>query len=79
MNGEYISLYNLKANSGRIDPYSGYTIFAGQYALGKSELKKLSDDELDKMRVLWSTGYEDYEIYHVDLLIDQINCLEAKE
>jgi hypothetical protein len=35
MNGEYVSLYNLKTNSGRIDPYSGYTVFSGQYALGK--------------------------------------------
>jgi hypothetical protein len=79
MDGEYVSLYNLKAHNGRIDPYSGYTIFTGQYALGKSELKKLTSTEADKMRVMWSTGYEDYDIYKVDLLIDQLNCLEFRK
>ncbi|HEY3384872.1 MAG TPA: hypothetical protein VGK46_00090 [Saprospiraceae bacterium] len=79
MDGEYVSLYNLKAHNGRIDPYSGYTIFIGQYALGKQELKDLASSEADKMRVMWSTGYEDYEIYKVDLLIDQLQCLDQKK
>lgn len=79
MNGEYVSLYNLKTNSGRIDPYSGYTVFSGQYALGKNEIKKLGADELDKMRVLWSTGYEDYDIYNIEFLINQLNCLMSKK
>jgi len=79
MNGEYVSLYNLKTNTGRIDPYSGYTVFSGQYALGKNEIKKLSASELDKMRVLWSTGYEDYDIYNIDFLINQLNCLMSKK
>jgi hypothetical protein len=79
MDGDYISLYNLKTHNGRIDAYTGNTIFTGQYALGKSELKKLKDGEVDTMRVMWSTGYEDYDIYKVDLLIDQLNCLDSKK
>ena len=79
MDGEYVSLYNLKGHNGRIDPYSGYTIFIGQYALGKQELKALASSEADKMRVMWSTGFEDYEIYKVDLLIDQLNCLDKRK
>ena len=35
MNEETVSLYNVKMNTGRIDPYSGHTIFTAQYALGK--------------------------------------------
>lgn len=75
MNDEYISLFNLKTSMGHIDPYTGYTIFSGQYALGKQEINKLSKLELDKMRVMWSTGFEDYDVYHVDFLIDQLKCL----
>lgn len=78
MNDEYISLFNLKTNMGHIDPYTGYTIFSGQYALGKQEINKLSTLELDKMRVMWSTGFEDYDVYHVDFLINQLNCLMSK-
>ena len=78
MNDEYISLFNLKTNMGHIDPYTGYTIFSGQYALGKQEINKLSTLELDKMRVMWSTGFEDYDVSHVDFLINQLICLISK-
>lgn len=78
MNEEYISLYNIKTNTGRIDPYSGHTIFSGQYAIGKQELNKFSKSSLDKMRIMWSTGFEDYDVYHIDFLKDQINCLNEK-
>ncbi len=77
--GEYVSIYNLKSDKGRIDPYSGNTIFAAQYALGKQEIKKLSSSSLDKMRVLWGTGYEDYEVHHIDFLKNQLACLMSKK
>jgi len=75
LNGQYVSLYNIKSDKGRIDPYSGNTVFTGQYALGKNEIDQLLSSELDKFRILWSTGYEDYDIYKVDFFIDQLRCL----
>lgn len=78
LDGEYVSLYNVKADRGRIDPYSGYTIFTGQYALGKNEIKTLMDSELDKVRILWSTGYEDYDVFKVNFFIDHLKCLEER-
>ncbi|HZV68156.1 MAG TPA: hypothetical protein VFG10_01380 [Saprospiraceae bacterium] len=75
LNGKYVSLYNLKSDRGHIDPYSGNTIFTGQYSLGKEELKMLSSSALDKIRILWGTGYEDYDVYKIDFFINQINCL----
>jgi hypothetical protein len=77
MNEETVSLYNLKVNTGRIDPYSGHTIFTAQYALGKKEMNALKKSPLNKMRVMWSTGFEDYDVYYMDFLINQINCLES--
>ena len=79
MNGEQISLPNLNASTGRIDAYTGNTVFTGQYALGKTDLKKLGTSELDTIRVLWTTGYEDYDVYNVDFLIRQIHCLTTKK
>lgn len=78
LNGEYVTMHNIKSDRGRIDPYSGHTIFSGQYALGKEEIKKLMKSGLDKMRVLWETGYEDYEVYYVDFLSNQLHCLMSK-
>ena len=78
LSGEYVSLYNIKSDRGRIDPYSGYTVFTGQYALGKDEIKMLQSSELDKIRILWSTGYEDYDVYKIDFFLDQLKCLMNK-
>lgn len=78
LNGEYVSIYNIKADRGRIDPYSGHTIFTGQYAIGKDEIKLLQSSELDKIRILWSTGYEDYDVYKIDFFIDQLSCLMTR-
>ena len=75
LNNENVSLYNLRTDQGRIDPYSGDTVFIGQYSLGKDEIKMLLSSELDKVRILWSTGYEDYDVYNVDFFIDRLNCL----
>lgn len=77
LNGEFVSLYNLKTDRGHIDAYTGDTVFSGQYALGKDEIKKLRASELDKIRVLWGTGYEDYDVYNVDFFFNQLDCLTA--
>lgn len=79
LNGKYVSLYNLKSDRGHIDPYSGNTIFSGQYALGKDEIKLLTSSPLDKIRILWGTGYEDYDVYKIDFFLDQLKCLMAKQ
>jgi len=79
MNGNYISLYNIRTDRGHIDPYSGNTIFTGQYALGKKDLKKLKSSSLDKVRVLWATGYEDYDVYCIDFFKNQLHCLQEAE
>ena len=79
LNGDYVSLYNIKADRGHIDPYSGNIVFSGQYALGKDEIRKLNSSALDKIRVLWATGYEDYDVYFIEFFKNQLNCLEEAE
>ena len=76
LNGKYISLSNIKSDRGHIDHYSGNTVFTGQFALGKDEMKMLAGSPLDKIRILWGTGYEDYDVYKIDFFIDQIKCLQ---
>jgi hypothetical protein len=76
LNGKYISHSNIKSDRGHIDHYSGNTVFTGQFALGKDEMKMLAASPLDKIRILWGTGYEDYDVYKIDFFIDQIKCLQ---
>jgi hypothetical protein len=78
LDGNYVTLYDLKSDDGRIDPYTGNTVFSGQYAIGKNEIKMLQSSSLDKMRILWRTGYEDYDVYKIDFFIDRLECLMNK-
>lgn len=75
LDGTFVNFYNIQADRGKIDRYSGNTIFTGHYALGSSTEKQLLKSELDKMRVVWSSGFEDYEIHDIDFFINQLNCL----
>lgn len=76
INGETVNLYNISAATGFIEPLTGVTVYQTNYPMEKSEFKKLSKTELDKIGVIWSTGYEEYEIYEVDFLINQAECLK---
>lgn len=75
LDGETLTLYNLRADEGvAAGDKISYT-YTGQYAIDPGMLKKLQKSLLDKVRIAWSTGYEDYEAYNVDLLSRQLACL----
>jgi len=52
------------------------TTYNTSYPLNKSQIKRLRDAEIDKVRMIWATGYEDYEVYQVDFFRDLFRCLE---
>ena len=79
INGNTISLYNSNRDVGKIDPYSGNTVYNGLYIISAANEKLLSKTELDELRVIWSTGYEDYEIYEIDFFINQLTCLKKSK
>jgi hypothetical protein len=75
LDGSTFTLYNLRADDGAANPGGPGAIFRGQYPLDKAVQKKIRAAGLDKIRLAWNAGYEDYEIHHVDLLKHQIKCL----
>ncbi len=42
----------------------------------KEEIKMLNKSYIDKIGVIWSKGYEEYEIYNPDFFVNQLSCLE---
>ena len=76
LDGSLINLYNLQEDTGKIDPYSGNTVFIGRYLLQKEAQRDLNKVELDKMRVVWATGYEDYDVHVIDFFTNQLSCLK---
>ncbi|MFT4666675.1 MAG: hypothetical protein ACI8YQ_001331 [Polaribacter sp.] len=76
IDGGKLILVNNKTATGIIDPVSKTTTYNTSYPLNKSQLKKLREAEVDKVRMIWATGYEDYEVYQVDFFRDLFRCLE---
>ncbi|HLF62527.1 MAG TPA: hypothetical protein VI603_02185 [Saprospiraceae bacterium] len=78
MDGTFINLFNAPADHGRIDAYTGNTVYTGNYLIDREAEKVLSKHELDKLRVVWSTGFEDYDVVYLDFLINQFDCLRSQ-
>ncbi len=78
LDGSAIRLLNKKTDIGVVDPVNKSTVYNGQYIITNKDEKALSKSEVDKVRVVWSTGYEDYDIYEMDFLIKQLNCINSK-
>lgn len=78
MDGSSFELQNAVADDGIFNPETDGSIFHAQYPLSAELLKKIRRTELDKIRVLWSKGYDDYDVQQVGLLMRQAECLFPK-
>ena len=76
LDGVLFTLNNQQLSEGTPDETGQVFTFRGQYPLDRTMVKKLRTTGLDKVRIAWSTGYEDYEVQNVDLLMQQAQCLE---
>lgn len=77
MKGETIRLFNSKTDAGFFDSGKGVYVYRAQYQISGLQEKVLQSIELDKIRVIWATGYEDYEVFDLDFFRNQINCLRS--
>lgn len=51
-------------------------IYMAGCTLDKDEIKMLKNSYLDKIGIVWSQGYEEYEIYNPDFFMNQFYCLD---
>ncbi|HAI56719.1 MAG TPA: hypothetical protein DCM04_02200, partial [Saprospirales bacterium] len=65
---------------GKLEQYSGHTKYEVVYRLHDINMELIKDLELDKLAIIWSSGYEEYPVYEIDLLQHQLECIKkAKE
>ncbi len=74
--GDQVRLVCSKGDEGHYNDTKNVYTFRAQYPISKGEYKVLSRSEIDQVRVVWKTGFEDYEILNVDFFIKQLNCLK---
>jgi len=58
------------------DPKTKRVIYDGIFEMNGTNKKRLKNSELDQLEIIWTSGFESYEIFNVDLLMNQLKCLE---
>lgn len=75
-NGESIVLSNSLNDGGNIDYQNKETVYTGNFVFTPKEEKILEATPIDKMRIVWSTGFEEYDLYQMDFLMNLIRCIQ---
>ncbi|MEM9916763.1 MAG: hypothetical protein AAF990_01630 [Bacteroidota bacterium] len=75
ISGATVRLVNTQTDIGVLDKVNKRVTYKGQYTISGSQEKSLRKEEVDRIRVVWGTGYEDYEVYELDFFSDQLKCL----
>ncbi len=78
LDGSTLNLYNTRTDRGTVNTATHSTSYRAYCVIGSREEKMLLNAEADAIRVQWSTGTEDYEIFDVDIFSDQVRCLTEK-
>jgi hypothetical protein len=76
LNGDFVNLKSGKMDRGSYDTESELLTYRVHYPLDNSQIGLLKNSEVDAIRVFWSSGFEEYEVYHMDFFMNQISCLE---
>jgi len=77
MHGETIQLRSQQEAIGQIDGQAGLTRYTVLYAITPDQMDLLRNQEISKIRLVWSSGYEDYDIFKIRFIQKQIQCLES--
>jgi hypothetical protein len=75
LDGSTVTLTCQESSKGSIDEVNGKTVYRTYFGIDKGDEKKLKKSEVIKVRMLWSSGYEDYDIHELDFFINQLKCL----
>ena len=76
VDGNSIYLRPLYVQNGDLQNYTGHTIYKPIFKLSKDDFKLLEKVEIDDVGLMWTSGFESYEVYHVDVLQKLAKCLK---
>mgnify|MGYP006267629319 CR=1 FL=1 len=76
LNGDFVNLKSGTMDQGSYDIDSQVLTYRVMYPIDQSLLTFLRKSEVDAIRVFWSSGYEEYEVYELDFFMEQIACLD---
>ncbi len=77
LDGNTVTLVSAEQDGGKIDRIDKQTTYKTYFVIDSKQEKQLQKSEIDKVRVVWSEGFEDYEVHNVDFVMNQLQCLNA--
>lgn len=79
LDGETVVLASGEYNAGKVDPAQKQTIYSTYFIIDSKSERQLKRGEITQIRFVWSEGFEDYDIYEVDFIANQLKCLDAAQ
>jgi hypothetical protein len=79
LNGQQLVLNNLVGQKGKRGKTPEELNYYSSFILEKSMVKKLLKSEIDRVRISWTSGYEEYEVFHVDVIKKQLGCIQQSK
>ena len=76
INGESAYMFAVSEFEGNPIPNEDKIKYQAIFVVNKADYKLLKKSEISKLGLLWSSGYEEYEIYNIDLVMNQLECLD---
>lgn len=74
MDGQILTFTALKEDPGKMA--NGKTTFQTFYEIDAKSAKTLSKSEIDKVRMSWRVGEQDYEVYDLDFMKRALFCID---
>ncbi|KXK40693.1 MAG: hypothetical protein UZ09_BCD002000181 [Bacteroidetes bacterium OLB9] len=59
-----------------IENYTGHALYSVRYKIPSDELRTMRRIPLNTVGIMWSSGFELYNIYNVDVLIQLFDCIK---
>jgi len=72
---EKVTLRNQSQSQGKFDPVEKIFSYKARYTISNKQEKTLEKTPVDQVRVMWGTGFDDYNVYEVDFFQQQLRCL----
>jgi hypothetical protein len=77
ISGKSISLTSASESDGSLENYTGKVIYNVDYLITGDDTDMIYDVPVDKIGIMWSSGFEMYDVYNVDVLMRLNKCLKS--
>jgi hypothetical protein len=75
INGNSTNIYCTEDVYGGIETYTGNVVYNAEYLITKDNMKLLDKNPIDKIGIMWTSGFETYDIYEVDLIMNHFGSI----